>query len=180
MVVKGLLGLVHDILPQGGRLKFISIGGSTMLGLTMKHIHVKFISKFMLWMNLVNAWANQSRVLLMTNLPTHWLTSFTALRLQCLIVSLSIVDPMMYALLRAIDVNVGRPPWGGMSWTSPNKLRIPHPTKFNPLTTMNQRYLKGCLKWFLHAPSFFHDNILFQEGVRTKGLQQISVKIIIE
>ena len=48
-----------------------------------------------------------------TILP-HSLISFTELRLVCLIIRFSIVDPVIYAAFWAIDINVGFPPLGGI------------------------------------------------------------------
>ena len=52
------------------------------------------------------------------------------------------LDPTMYALFRAVDINVGCPLWGGMSPTSPSKLRALRITRFNSLPIVSQEYSK--------------------------------------
>ena len=44
------------------------------------------------------------------------------------------MKPNADALFRAVDISVGCPPWGRMSPTSPNKMRVPHLARwFNSL-----------------------------------------------
>ena len=58
---------------------------------------------------------------------------FRWIKIDILNYYLNIIDPKMHALYRAIDIKVGRPSWGKISSLTPNMLRVPHFTRFNPL-----------------------------------------------